>query len=169
MTLLAGMNEQTLRDQSSGTIEDRFEKRSSPQGLKESSSWCMRKKSCNQIGDSGEEKEGNRERDSPRGLISIGDGSRCEWGQGWYKRGPVASVEHQSSNPRNSSNHEGIHGELNLSHLLTDLFLSTSSSCPITLVLSYLHRGFSIRFVRNLDLSRAPSSWIFLKTVPGTV
>lgn len=45
------------------------------------------------------EKEGARERDSQHGLISIGDGSRCEWGQGWYKRGSVASAEHQSSNP----------------------------------------------------------------------
>ncbi|CAD1475241.1 unnamed protein product, partial [Heterotrigona itama] len=56
-----------------------------------------------------------REREKERkrftnGLISIGDGSRYEWGQGWYKRGTVTSVEHQSSNPRNSSNHEGIHG-----------------------------------------------------------
>lgn len=70
-----------------------------------------------------------RERDSPTGLISIGDGSRYEWGQGWYKRGTVTSVEHQSSNPRNSSNHEGIHGESNLSRLFVGHFRSTSSFC----------------------------------------
>ena len=75
---------------------------------------------------------GERERERERftnGLISIGDGSRYEWGQVWYKRGTVTSVEHQSSNPRNSSNHEGIHGESNLSRLFVGLFPSTSSSC----------------------------------------